>query len=155
MNVLVIGKGGREHALVWKLRQSRRVSKVFCAPGNAGTARDGVNVPWDGRDLDALVRFARKEDVGLTVVGPEDPLAKGIVNHFQTNQLGIFGPTREGAQLETSKVFAKKMMKHADVPTADFVVFDHPEPARHYLRTREVAILPDGRQVYYPFAGYQ
>src|SRR5262245_61944697 len=114
MNVLVIGKGGREHALVWKLARSRRAGKVFCAPGNAGTARDGINVPWDGKDLDWLARFARKEDIGLTVVGPEDPLARGIVDHFQKHRLRIFGPTREAALLETSKVFSKQRMRHAD-----------------------------------------
>jgi phosphoribosylamine--glycine ligase len=151
MKVLVIGKGGREHALVWKLAQSRRVERVYCAPGNAGTAEDGVNVPLDGSDLDKLVAFVKKEDVGLTVVGPEEPLSRGIVDHFHKHELRIFGPTREAAQLEASKVFAKTMMRHADVPTADFVVFDHPDPARNYVRSREVAVMPDGRNIPYPF----
>jgi phosphoribosylamine--glycine ligase len=155
MNVLVIGKGGREHALVWKLARSRRAGKVFCAPGNAGTARDGINVPWDGKDFDPLVRFARKEDVGLTVVGPEEPLSRGIVDHFQKNNLRIFGPTKAAAKLESSKVFAKRLMRQADVPTAVFMDFFHPDPARNYICTREVAILPDGKHVPYPFEGYQ
>jgi phosphoribosylamine--glycine ligase len=151
MKVLVIGKGGREHALVWKLAQSKRVSRVYCAPGNAGTAEEGTNVPLDGSDFDALVSFVKKEGIGLTVVGPEDPLARGIVDHFHKHDLRIFGPTKEAAKLEWSKVFAKTMMRHADVPTADFVVFDHPDPARTYVRSREVAVMPDGRHIPYPF----
>src|SRR5436853_452385 len=93
MKVLVIGKGGREHALVWKLAQSPRAERVYCAPGNAGTARDGVNVPIETTDFDKLTRFARKENIGLTVVGPEEPLALGIVDHFQKEGLRVFGPT--------------------------------------------------------------
>src|SRR5438270_2934959 len=116
--ILVIGKGGREHALVWKLARSPRVERVYCAPGNAGTAQDGVNVPIEPTDFDQLVRFAKKEDVGLTVVGPEEPLALGIVDVFQKAGLRIFGPTREAAQLEASKTFAKQLMRHANVPTA-------------------------------------
>src|SRR5262249_44390895 len=123
MKVLVVGKGGREHALVWKLGQSPRVTKVFCAPGNAGTATDAVNVSIEPTDFVALVRFANKENIGLTVVGPEDPLALGIVEDFHKAGLKIFGPSREAAQLEASKVFAKQLMRHADVPTADFRVF--------------------------------
>src|SRR5438874_13058992 len=109
MKVLVIGKGGREHALVWKLAQSPRVERVYCAPGNAGTARDGVNVPtgYDPNDFDALLRFARKEKIDLTVVGPEDPLANGLVDLFQKEHLRVFGPTRDAAQIEASKVFAQ------------------------------------------------
>jgi phosphoribosylamine--glycine ligase len=151
MKVLVVGKGGREHALVWKLAQSPRVEQVFCAPGNAGTAADGTNVPIEATDFDALVRFARKEQVGLAVVGPEEPLARGIVDTFQAAGLRIFGPSREAAQLEASKVFAKQLMRHADVPTAEFRAFDHPDPARHYVLSREYVILPDGRRVVGPF----
>src|SRR5262245_57550510 len=155
MKVLVVGKGGREHALVWKLAQSPRAERVYCAPGNAGTARDGVNVPLDVNDFDKLARFARQEGVGLTVVGPEEPLAKGIVDHFQQAGLRAFGPTAAAAKVEASKVFAKNLMRHADVPTADFVVFDHPDPARHYIQTREYVLLPDGQHVHYPFARYR
>jgi phosphoribosylamine--glycine ligase len=146
MKVLVIGKGGREHALVWKLAQSPRVTQVFCAPGNAGTALEGVNVPIDVNDFDYLIRFAKKENIGLTVVGPEDPLAGGIVDAFQSHGLRIFGPSKAAAQIEASKVFSKKMMRHADVPTAEFRVFDHPEPARKYIETREypVVVKADG-----------
>src|SRR5271165_4431775 len=146
MNVLVIGKGGREHALVWKLTQSPRAKHVFCAPGNAGTALDAVNVPIETTDFDGLTRFAKKEQIGLTVVGPEEPLAQGIVDIFHKAGLRIFGPSREAAQLEASKVFAKQLMRHADVPTAEFRVCDHPDPARHYIETREypVVVKADG-----------
>src|SRR5438067_1712160 len=146
MKVLVIGKGGREHALVWKLAQSPRVERVYCAPGNAGTSLDGVNVPIEGNDFDPFVRFARKEAIGLTVVGPEEPLALGIVEAFQKATLRIFGPSKGAARLEASKVFAKQIMRHADVPTAEFRVCDHPDPARHYIETREypVVVKADG-----------
>ena len=137
MKILVIGKGGREHALVWKLTQSPRADRVYCAPGNAGTARDGVNVPIEANDFDRLVRFAKKEGIGLTVVGPEEPLALGIVDYFQKAGLKVFGPSKAAAQLEASKVFAKTLMRHADVPTAEFKVFDHPDRARHFIETRE------------------
>ena len=141
MKILVIGKGGREHALVWKLAQSPRVESVYCAPGNAGTAQDGVNVPIEPNDIDRLLRFAKKEEIGLTVVGPEEPLALGIVDQFQKAGLRIFGPTREAAQLEASKVFAKQLMRDADVPTAEFRICDHPDPARHYIETREYPLV--------------
>ncbi|MBI3821776.1 MAG: phosphoribosylamine--glycine ligase [Planctomycetes bacterium] len=146
MKVLVIGKGGREHALVWKLAQSPRVERVYCAPGNAGTALDAVNVPIDVNDFDYLIRFAKKENIGLTVVGPEDPLANGIVDAFQSHGLRIFGPSKAAAQIEGSKVFSKKLMRHADVPTSEFRVFDHPEPARKYIESREypVVVKADG-----------
>src|SRR5436190_14626560 len=137
MKLLVVGKGGREHALVWKLAQSPRVERVYCAPGNAGTAEGGVNVPIELTDFDYLLRFARKEDIGLTVVGPEEPLARGIVDEFHKAGLRIFGPSKEAAQVEASKVFAKQLMRHADVPTAEFRVCDHPAPAREYINTRE------------------
>lgn len=146
MKLLVIGKGGREHALVWKLAQSPRVTRVYCAPGNAGTAIDGVNVPIETTDVGGLLRFAREEKIAFTVVGPEDPLASGLVDQFQEAGLRIFGPTKAAAQIEASKVFAKKLMRDADVPTAEFRVFDHPDPARSYVQTREypVVVKADG-----------
>jgi phosphoribosylamine--glycine ligase len=146
MKVLVVGKGGREHALVWKLAQSPKATEVYCAPGNAGTAIDGVNVPIEATDVDKLVKFARKEAIDLTVVGPEDVLALGIVDEFQKHGLRIFGPNREAARIESSKVFAKQLMRNADVPTSEFRVCDHPEPARNYIQTREypVVVKADG-----------
>jgi phosphoribosylamine--glycine ligase len=146
MNLLVIGKGGREHALVWKLAQSPRSDTVFCAPGNAGTAIEGVNVPLEPHEFDKLIRFAKKNAVGLTVVGPEDPLTQGIVDAFQAAGLRIFGPSKAAARIEGSKVFAKQLMRHADVPTAEFRVFDHPEPARAYAQSRDypVVVKADG-----------
>jgi phosphoribosylamine--glycine ligase len=155
MRALVIGKGGREHALVWKLKQSPRVERVYCAPGNAGTFREDANVAIDENDFDALIRFAKRESIGLTVVGPEAPLANGIVEAFQKERLRIFGPSRAAAQIESSKAFAKKLMRDADVPTAEFRIFDHPEPARHYLLSREYAVTPDGKQRPGPFPAAQ
>ncbi|HYH66104.1 MAG TPA: phosphoribosylamine--glycine ligase [Urbifossiella sp.] len=147
MNVLVIGKGGREHALVWKLKQSPRLGKLFCAPGNAGTARDGaVNVAIDHTETDKLNRFCAKEQIGLVVIGPEDPLAAGLANYLRDKGFRVFGPSKEAARVEGSKVFAKELMRHADVPTADFRVFDHPDPARAYVQSRDypVVVKADG-----------
>ncbi len=146
MNVLVIGKGGREHALVWRLAQSPRAGKVFCAPGNAGTARDGVNVPIESIDADKLARFCKKENVGLVVIGPEDPLAAGLSDYLRERKIKVFGPSKDAARIEGSKVFSKTLMRHADVPTADFRVFDHPDHARTYVETRDypVVVKADG-----------
>lgn len=146
MNILVIGKGGREHALVWKLRQSPRAGKVFCAPGNAGTARDGTNVAIESYETDKLSRFCTKEQIGLVVIGPEDPLAAGLADYLRGKGFKVFGPSKEAARIEASKVFSKELMRHADVPTADFQVFDHPTPARTYVETRDypVVVKADG-----------
>jgi phosphoribosylamine--glycine ligase len=146
MKVLVIGKGGREHALVWKLAQSKKVDRVYCAPGNAGTAQEGTNVPVEANDVDRLVRFALREKIDLTVVGPEEPLALGAVDAFEKAGLRVFGPSKDAAQIEASKVFAKNLMHDANVPTAEFRVFDHPDPARAYIETREypVVVKADG-----------
>ncbi|MEW6446823.1 MAG: phosphoribosylamine--glycine ligase [Bacillota bacterium] len=134
MKVLVVGGGGREHALVWKIAQSPRVEKVFCAPGNAGIARDAVCVGIKADDIEGLLAFARSEGVGLTVVGPEAPLAAGIVDAFESAGLRIFGPRREAARLEASKVFAKEVMLQYGVPTAKAAVFDSPGGAKEYVR---------------------
>lgn len=141
MKLLVVGKGAREHALAWKLQQSPRVSRLFCAPGNAGTAALASNVPIEPTDLERLLRFAKKEAIDLTVVGPEDPLALGIVDQFEKAGLRIFGPSKAASQLEGSKVFAKELMRNADIPTAEFRVFDHPEPARRYAETRDYPLV--------------
>lgn len=147
MNVLVIGKGGREHALTWRLKQSARAEKVFCAPGNAGTARDGItNVSIEHYETDKLQRFCTKEKIGLVVIGPEDPLAAGLADFLRAKGLKVFGPSKDAARIEGSKVFAKELMQRADVPTAEFRVFDHPQPARDYIGTRDypVVVKADG-----------
>ncbi len=141
MKVLVIGKGGREHALCWKLKQSPRVKTVYCAPGNAGTALDVQNVPIEPGDFRALMQFAKREGVGLTVVGPEEPLVNGIVDTFQREGLRIFGPRRDSAELEGSKVFAKELMRQAGIPTADYRIFRSAPDAEHYILSREVSLV--------------
>jgi len=141
MNVLVIGSGGREHALAWKIAQSPRVSSVFVAPGNAGTAADAdlVNVPIE--DIAALVAFAQAQEVGLAVVGPEAPLAAGIVDAFRAAGLRIFGPTRAAAQLESSKDFAKAFMARQHIPTAAYRTFTDPGQAHAYVDARGAPIV--------------
>ncbi len=145
MKVLVIGKGGREHALCWKLKQSRRVEAVYCAPGNAGTALDVQNVPIEQTDFRGLLQFAKREGIGLTVVGPEEPLSRGIVDLFQREDLRIFGPRKEAAELEGSKVFAKDLMRQAGIPTADYRVFRSGPDAEHFVLSREVALVVRSR----------
>ncbi|HTM56086.1 MAG TPA: phosphoribosylamine--glycine ligase [Pirellulales bacterium] len=147
MNVLVIGNGGREHALAWKLKQSSRVERVFVAPGNAGTELDAENVDISATDFARLIKFANQNQVDLTVVGPELPLTKGIVDAFQAEKLRIFGPRRAAAELEGSKVFCKNLLRTADVPTADYQVFRHSDHATTYLKDREdvpVVVKADG-----------
>ena len=122
MNVLVVGNGGREHALTWKIAQSKRVKTVFVAPGNAGTDQDGVNVDISPNDIERLVRFAKENAVELTVVGPEAPLVDGIVDAFVSEKLRVFGPSKAASKLEGSKVFCKDLLHGADVPTADYGV---------------------------------
>ena len=146
MKVLVIGKGGREHALVWRLHQSESVWKIYCATGNPGIDQIAEAVPIAPTDTKALVEFAKSKSVDLTIVGPEDVLATGIVDHFTRAGLKIFGPTAAAAQLETSKSFAKTMMREAGVPTADFAAFDDAESARRYVkaRTGSMVVKADG-----------
>ncbi|MEX2168830.1 MAG: phosphoribosylamine--glycine ligase [Pirellulales bacterium] len=141
MNILVVGNGGREHALVWKLGQSSRASQVFVAPGNAGTALEAENVDIPATDIARLVAFARNNDIGLTVVGPEAALAAGIVDAFQQSKLKVFGPSKAAAELESSKVFCKNLLRHADVPSADYRVFRDAASAATYLNEREEAPL--------------
>jgi phosphoribosylamine--glycine ligase len=140
LKVLVIGKGGREHALCWKLKQSPRVQAVYCAPGNAGTALEGQNVSIDPNDVRGLIHFAKREGIGLTVVGPEEPLTLGIVDAFLREGLRIFGPRRDAAELEGSKVFAKELMRQAGIPTADYRIFRSAPDAEHYVMSREVSL---------------
>jgi phosphoribosylamine--glycine ligase len=122
MKVLVIGGGGREHALVWKLRQSPRVTKLFCAPGNGGIAQEAECLPADVRNLDSMVAVANQVQPDLTVIGPEMPLTLGIVDEFQRRGWPVFGPTREAAQLESSKSFAKQFMQRHRIPTAHYAI---------------------------------
>jgi phosphoribosylamine--glycine ligase len=136
MNILVVGNGGREHALAWKLKQSSRVERVFVAPGNAGTAIDAENVLIQTNDFRRLTRFAKENNVGLTVIGPEAPLADGIVDAFVAEKLKVFGPSKAAAQLEASKVFCKNMLRAADVPQADYRVFKTAESAERYINDR-------------------
>jgi phosphoribosylamine--glycine ligase len=135
MNVLVTGSGGREHALVWKLRQSPVVTRLFCAPGNAGIAAHATVAAIGANDIDGLLKFAIDTKIDLTVVGPEQPLAEGIVDRFQAEGLGIFGPSKAAARLEGSKIFAKHFMRKHGIPTADFRTFTAPErfDAERYL----------------------
>jgi phosphoribosylamine--glycine ligase len=141
MNLLVIGSGGREHAIAWRLAQSPRIARVYVAPGNAGTAReDGLfNVPING--IDELVAFAQRESVVLTVVGPEAPLAAGVVDAFRATGLKIFGPTRRAAQLESSKDFAKAFMLQRGIPTAAYRTFTEAPPAHAYIEQQGAPIV--------------
>ena len=141
MNVLVIGGGGREHALAWKIAQSNKVQKVFVAPGNGGTARDKrlLNVPIT--DVKALREFAQAEGIELTVVGPETPLAAGVVDEFRAHGLRIFGPTKAAAQLESSKAFSKAFMKRHNIPTAEYETFTDAQAAHDYVNAKGAPIV--------------
>ena len=132
MKILVIGGGGREHALAWKLNQSPHVERIFCAPGNAGTAEIGENVAISASDLAALVRFARENRIDLAVVGPDDSLAAGIADLFGAEGLRIFGPTKAAARLESSKIFAKELMREQGIPTARAGTFERSEDALRF-----------------------
>jgi phosphoribosylamine--glycine ligase len=136
MNVLVIGSGGREHALAWKLKQSSRVSRVFVAPGNAGTAFDCENVDLAASDIPGLIQFAKQNKVGLTVVGPEVPLCAGLTDAFQSEGLRVFGPSKSAAQLEGSKIFCKRTLFSADIPTAESWTFSNPAAALEFAEER-------------------
>ncbi|MGI8907988.1 MAG: phosphoribosylamine--glycine ligase [Candidatus Sumerlaeaceae bacterium] len=128
--ILVVGGGAREHAIIWKLRQSRRLAEVYCTPGNAGIARDAITFPADfGTNFSRLVQRALDHDIDYTIVGPEGPLAEGITNAFEAAGLKVFGPTREAAQLESSKAFAKQFMEHARIPTARWQSFQDADKA--------------------------
>ncbi len=136
MKVLVVGNGGREHAITWKVAQSSRVDRVFVAPGNAGTGLHGENVDLDVSDSEGLVKFAKQNDIGLTIIGPEVPLCEGIVDIFESEGLKVFGPDKSAAQLEGSKVFCKNVLRAADVPTADFQEFRDASSAERFINER-------------------
>ena len=141
MNVLVVGSGGREHTLVWKISQSPRVEKIYCCPGNGGIAAIAECVDIAAGDIPALVDFAGQNDIGLTVVGPEDPLSKGIVDRFSEAGLRAFGTSAQATQLESSKIFAKKMMQKCGIPTAGFEVFDNAADALKYLESAQFPLV--------------
>lgn len=141
MKILVVGGGGREHSLVWKIAQSPLVKKIYCAPGNPGTALLAENLPVRADEIDKLLEFALKESVDLTVVGPEQPLSLGIVNLFEKNGLKVFGPSREAALIEGSKAFSKDLMRKYNIPTAAYGVFSEVEAAVEFIDRTGVPIV--------------
>ena len=134
MKVLVIGSGGREHAFCWKISQSPLVTKLYCAPGNPGISKHAECVDIKVSDIEGLLRFARAEEIDLTVVGPEQPLALGIVDRFNEENLRIFGPTQAAAELESSKVYSKNLMKKYEIPTAFYSTFTNFEDAVAWVK---------------------
>ncbi|MDD9821117.1 MAG: phosphoribosylamine--glycine ligase, partial [Nitrospira sp.] len=146
MKILVVGSGGREHALIWKLSLSPRVSRLYCAPGNAGISQLATCVPIAVTDLPGLRQFADDQSIDVTVVGPEAPLALGIVDMFRRAHLAVVGPTRNAARIESSKAFAKDLMRRQQIPTADARVFDHADAALAYLEqcSFPVVVKADG-----------
>lgn len=141
MKVLIIGSGGREHALAWKIDQSPKVDKIYVAPGNAGTSQVAENVDIRADDITALANFAETNKVDLTVVGPEAPLVEGIVDYFRSRDLGIFGPSKNAARLEGSKSFAKDMMRKHNIPTGSYQTFKNPERAEAFLERVEYPVV--------------
>ncbi|NMB32637.1 MAG: phosphoribosylamine--glycine ligase, partial [Clostridium sp.] len=146
MKIMVVGGGGREHTLIWKIAQSPLVKKIYCAPGNAGISEVGECVDIDVKNIERLAEFAKDKNIDLTVVGPEIPLVAGIVNVFEKNGLKIFGPSKDAAQLEGSKIFAKNLMTKYGIPTAKYKVFDNPEKAQDFIKEigPPVVIKADG-----------
>jgi len=141
MNVLLIGSGGREHAIAWKIAQSKNLNKLYTAPGNPGTARCGENVPIGVGDTDKMVDFVHQNDIGLVIVGPEDPLAAGVVDAFETAGVKAFGPTGGAAQLEADKAFAKHLMRSAAISTAEARVFERFEDAKAFIASRDEPVV--------------
>ena len=141
MRVLVVGGGGREHALTWKIRQSPLVEEIWCAPGNGGTASIAQNIDIKPTDIKSLLDFTLREHIDLTIVGPEAPLVEGIVDKFEEKSLKIFGPKKDTALLEGSKVFAKEIMRKFNIPTANFEVFNSASVAKDYLRKKDIPIV--------------
>ena len=143
MKILVIGSGGREHAIVWKLAQSDLCEKVFVAPGNAGTADEPKteNIDLNAEDLESLLAFAKNKEIDLTIVGPEAPLVLGLIDLFEKNNLLCLGPNKLAAQMEGSKIFMKDVLKKGNIPTATYEVFTNPESARKFLETCDIPIV--------------
>ncbi|NYC94791.1 phosphoribosylamine-glycine ligase [Clostridium acetobutylicum] len=134
MKILLIGSGGREHAMAWKMAQNKSVERIYCAPGNGGTAKENKCENVNLEKTEELIEFASKNNIDLTVVGPEAPLVDGIVNEFKEKGLKIFGPGKVGAQLEGSKSFSKDFMKKYNVKTAEYAVFENSEESLEYLK---------------------
>jgi phosphoribosylamine--glycine ligase len=141
MKVLVVGGGGREHALVWKIAQSPKVSRIYCSPGNAGISQQATLVPVKANDLTGLLEYALKEKIDLTVVGPEEPLTRGIVDLFEAKGLSIFGSSQKAAEIEGSKSFAKEMMRKYRIPTSSYEIFEDPKEAAAYIRRQGAPIV--------------
>ena len=141
VDVLIIGSGGREHAFAWKLAQSPRVGKLFVAPGNGGTQQIVENVSINADDVEGLVQFAEDNNIGLSIVGPDDSLALGIVDVFRARGLRIFGPTKAEAEIEASKAFAKGLMQEAGIPTAKFRIFRNYDDALEYVHEQGAPIV--------------
>ncbi len=134
MNVVIIGSGGREHALAWKLAQSPKVKKIYIAPGNAGTSSIGENISLDYLNHSEVINFAKQNNIGLVVVGPDDALASGMVNSLQDARINVFGPTKEASEIEWSKSFAKDLMRQLDIPTAKYAEFTDIQVVKEYIQ---------------------
>lgn len=141
MKVLIVGSGGREHAIAWKVAQSKKVDKIYCAPGNAGISEVAECVPIGAMEFDKLVAFAKEKEIDLTVIGMDDPLVGGIVDVFEKEGLRVFGPRKNAAILEGSKAFSKDLMKKYHIPTAAYETFTDPEKALEYLETAKMPIV--------------
>ena len=141
MKILIVGSGGREHALAWKIAQSPKVEKIYCAPGNAGIAEYAECVDITAMEFDKLAAFAKEKEIDLTVIGMDDPLVGGIVDVFEAQGLRVFGPRKNAAILEGSKAFSKDLMKKYDIPTAAYENFDDPEKALAYLEHADFPIV--------------
>ena len=141
MKILVVGSGGREHALVWKLAQSPKAEKIYCAPGNGGIAEYAECVDIGAMEFEKLAAFAKEKEIDLTVIGMDDPLCGGIVDVFEREGLRVFGPRKNAAILEGSKAFSKDLMKKYGIPTADYQVFTDPAEAEAYLETAKYPIV--------------
>ena len=139
--ILIIGNGGREHAIGWKVAQSSRAGKIFFAPGNGGTSQIGTNIDIKATDISKLLEFAKKEKIDLTLALPDDPLALGIVDEFRKQNLRIWGPTKAASKLEWSKAFSKDFMRQHNLPTAKFEIFNDFEKAKNYIKKQALPIV--------------
>ena len=141
MKVLLVGSGGREHAIVWKLKQSPKIDKIYCAPGNAGIAQDAQCVPIGAMEIDKLVSFAKEEGIDFIIIGMDDPLVAGVVDAFEAEGLKVFGPRKNAAIIEGSKAFSKDLMKKYGIPTAKYETFDSYDAAKEYVSKQEMPIV--------------